>query len=384
MNILKKAYENIDFTLKAETRVVLLGTFVACSFLLIKALNASRSLILDNLDSAPLVSTVTLFGWLQLPTEIINWPTLLLKILSEHLSVIGSTSIFFVIPLLIIVSFFALLRVWFGNYYASVSTILLVSSSWFLGITMTSISALFFVLYTVVSLIAATNVYRGKTSGYLLVATVIPVGLYLGYHGIFMSIVQLVIITYVISKRRLSRPDKLHVALMSLIATILLLPFGWITWKLPQRIFEPIANINVLANASESLQFLSVGLQGNPFGWPQTWPLVDIGTGSLMLLGIMVAITRRKAVRYQIMLILLGLSVASFLIFGPSLTALGFTMVPLYVLFASGLRFLLESWKSVFPYNKAALLISHASIIVLLIAISLYHLQRYTELLPQL
>jgi hypothetical protein len=375
--------DNFEWSWKVESRITFWVTVVVAAAFLMITLDSVQSLLLavtNDYFSNPVAMTE--WKGVSLPTRLTFWPYHFMMFNAAKIGV-QFQLINFAIALATIVTFYRLLQIWFDSHYAAIASLMFASSSMLIGLASTGSPQFLMSLYFALVLLAITNVYRGRTSGFLIIAITLPLSFYLDYHGLILGLVQLLVIAYTLKARRLSRPSRNLTIGTLFLSSLILLPFIWLYITYPQTIVNPIS-FDPLENLKNGSLLLVHGHETNPLSWPATWPLLDIASAAIIALGLLTSIKRRKAVRYQISLILFVLVIVNLSIFGTSVASLCFVILPFYVLFASGLRYLNESWKSVFPKNNAADLISNSVVVGLFAVVTIYHLTRFTTLLPQL
>jgi hypothetical protein len=177
----------------------------------------------------------------------------------------------------------------------------------------------------------------------------------------------------------LKKMSRIHLALLSLLSILIMAPLGYLIYRYPhlglQLLGVPanwppdiIANLQTL-----SQQYLN-------FIWPQSGtlmtPVLGLGSIALIILGVWQLFTIRYTARSYTLTawVILLLPV---LIINPAYTSVAF--VPLLLLLASGLSYLLRSWYNLFPLNPYARFVGVVPLTILVAGLVVSGLNRYFD-----
>lgn len=370
----------IDFEWSVRPVFLICALLASVGALLLRLIDRMPD-ALAAIETSRAPGTLSLTSWLTITDTPLYWPYYTFIELTNTTGIdIRYISAGFALAAML--GMYAVFQTWFNRYYAALGALIMTCNTLFLSIALYATPASFVLFYVVMSVLAVTLLYRGKGYGYLLGAVTLSLSLYAGIVGIIGAMCQLSVLLYVLLRKRLQRPN-IKMALSSAILFLLMATpavyvavNGYSTfWELTVFTFE---------QAFDTLKLLTIGSPRNTLLLPATWPLLEIGSFALLVLGVAVSIARRKADRYKFLLVLFTVALLAFLIGGQSGALRAFLLVPMAVLITAGLRYISDVWTSVFPKNKAATIIAHTATVSIVIVICVFHLLRYTTLLPQL
>ncbi|MDB5183877.1 MAG: conserved rane protein of unknown function [Candidatus Saccharibacteria bacterium] len=274
-----------------------------------------------------------------------------------------------------------LLRRWFRPNIALLATVIMITTGQFIYVAQSGTGSITYLLWSVWLLLIATMITtseRHKRFWKILFFVAMPLSLYTP-----MSIYLVVAIVsagllhphvrYVLKK--MSRP---HLIILIAVSIVIMAPLGYLIYKSPQ---------------------LGAKLLGAPDAWPDIWhnlkvlfqqyfnfihpqsgnlmtPVFGLGTMILILLGMWQLFTIRYTARSYTLTAWLILLIPV-LVINPTFTSV--TFVPILLLLASGLGYLLRSWYNMFPVNPYARFVGMIPLTILVGGLVLSGLGRYFD-----
>lgn len=283
------------------------------------------------------------------------------------------------------IGFFYILRKWYTLRMAVFGTILFTTSTWFLHSARVASPDASYLLLPL--LIAGMIHVQAKARTHVVLLLVIILGLFTIYiPGILWFLVPAVVLQRKVIINSLKLQPlwfKITLGLVSLLMLVpfvlmLVAPYGSLKDNiltllgLPQQ-FPSIAQI--MKNIAHLIGNIFVYNVQGPLYVAGRLPLLDAATAALALMGIYRFVVHFRLVRTK----LIGLVG----VFGAVLISLGGTvslvlLLPfVYLLVVEGIKWLLELWLSIFPRNPFARSFGVGVVVVLVLATSFYHLNRY-------
>ncbi len=334
-------------------------------FVLIVALLAVAWLIIPGgITNAEMSSTVTsssLTFSIQTfkPEAIVNLPYHLL----QHLgfSLFGVSNLTIKLPSLILGLFSALgilllLRMWFKQNVAVITTVLVITTSQFLFLTQDGTPTIVYIFWSVWLLVSALMVSRRARW-----STLWKIGLFgIGALSLYTPLEAYILIAllsamilhphlrYII--RKLSKPRLMIGILCGL---ILIAPLIYTIVKEPsvglQLLGIPMANLDIFANIK--LLFEQYTSFTNPGGSVTTTPVYGLGTCILIILGFIQLFTTKYTARSYI-IIAWTVLLLPVIVINPQYVSV--TFIPVVLLMAMGVSMLITRWYRLFPRNPYA------------------------------
>ncbi len=313
---------------------------------------------------------------INLPYKVAVW-------LAHKLDVRNPTNFRYIsiaIGLFCLIVFFIVVRRWFGFWVSAVSSLMLLTSSWFLHLIR----------------LAAPDV------GQLSVMVLIGFGLWLKSHrwpyaalvvGVGLTALSLyvpglfwIMLIGIIHQRhyiaRTMKQTKWLMPLASIMLAALLAPLIWQTILSP-KLALTVFGLPTSLDAAKAIFGSLVSLPSHLFWhgpndaslWLPGTPLLDYLSAVLAVLGLYNFVQYRQLDRSKLTLgfLLAGL-VLSVL---TSSTLLGFLLPIVYILIASGLAFMINQWLTVFPRNPFARGLMIVLIALAVSSVSYYQLSHY-------
>lgn len=303
------------------------------------------------------------------------------------MEVFGPTIFAFKLPALIC-AFFAsvgavlLLRQWFRANIAVLATVIMITTGQFLYVAQSGNASIMYILWPIWLLLTATMITtsaRHKRFWKLLFFVVMPLSLYTPL-SLFLVLAILSAgllhphVRYVL--RKMSKPHLIGLLLMSLFISA---PLGYLIFINPQLalqllgapgLWPPDIWMNIKILVQQYLNFF------NPQSGVLMTPVLGLGSIVLICLGIWRLVKIRYTARSYTLTAWIVLIIPILLI-NPSYTTVGF--VPLLLLLASGLSYLLRSWYSMFPRNPYARFVGVVPLSVLVVGLVVTGLDRYFD-----
>lgn len=303
------------------------------------------------------------------------------------MQMLGPTIFAFKLPA-ILCAFFAgvgavlLLRRWFRPNIAVLATAIMITTGQFLYVAQSGTAGITYILWSIWLLLAATMITgsaRHQRLWKALFFIVMPLSLYTPLSIYLVVAIFSAGILHPHVRHVLKRMPTLHLIGLSMISLIIVAPLLYLAARQPSLIITLLGapdawppdlfqNIKILVQ-----QYLN-------FVHPQSGVLMTpvLGLGSIILIGLgawqlyNIRYTARSYTLTAWILLLVPI-----LIINPSFTAVSF--VPLLLLLASGLGFLLQAWYGMFPLNPYARFIGIIPLTVLVAGLVITGVGRYYD-----
>lgn len=299
----------------------------------------------------------------------------------------GPTELAFKLPSLV-AAFFAgigavfLLRRWFRPNIALLATIIMVTTGQFLFIAQTGAGAITYILWPIWLLLAATMITSSahyKRFWKLLFFIILPLSLYtpLGIYLAFAICSAGLLHPHV--RYVLKQMPPLHLMLLSLISVSIITPLAYLVFIHPPLLltllgapatWPPDVWINLQILSQQYFNFIS------PQSGALITPVLGLGSIVLILLGIWQQFTIRYTAR-SYTLVAWILLLVPVLVINPEFASIAF--VPLLLLLASGLSYLLRFWYGMFPLNPYARFVGIIPLTILVGGLVISGLDRYFD-----
>lgn len=320
------------------------------------------------------------FSLVTVPATVFQWPYYLIQVNVAELLSINAVRLTAIIFCGVgIVSFYSLLRLWFGNRDALLGTVLLtVNTGFLLSSVLISGAAGYSLAVISLGLIGLTLLNRDNQEGLYFALPSLPLALYIGLYGwIYTSVASAAL--YLVFKRFSFQLERKHRILAAACVLLCSLPFAVFLIRGYTQIWPWSINSisGIFQNLNNGLQVIIFGAE-NSFGLPIQWSLISLAEVSLLILGLLLCKRKFSATRYRLILALLTASIAVLAVYGASAQFVLAFLIPSTILALSALRYLRDSWHIILPRNKAGK--SFASLMVILIFISVVslHIMRST------
>lgn len=316
------------------------------------------------------------------PTMVINMPYHLLQRTSIELFGLSNFSIklpSLLLGLLSVAGMLVLLRMWFRQNVAVLTTVLVITTGQFLFVTQNGTESIIYIFWSIWLLVAAMMVSRRAREAWIwkiILFAVAALSLYTP-----LSIYILVALASAVALhphlrylvRRLVTP-KLLIA--GVCALLLLVPLAYAVWREPSIGFTllgipaswPDFQSNVIQLLRQYLDFQSLGS-----GVLMT-PIYGLGSMILILIGIFRLVTTKYTARSYITVAWIIL-LFPVLIINPNFISI--TFVPVVLLMAMGISRLLSNWYRLFPLNPYARLAGLVPLVILVGGLVVSGVDRY-------
>lgn len=275
-----------------------------------------------------------------------------------------------------------LLRRWFKPNIAVLATVIMITTGQFLYVAQSGTASIMFILWSVWLLLIATMITtseRHKRFWKVLFFVAMPLSLYTPLSVYLVLAIISAGLLHPHVRYVLKRMSRLRLVVLMIMSVVIATPLGYLIYVNPQL----------------SLQLLGAPLQGPPdifqnlkiifqqyfnFINPQSGnlmtPVLGLGSMALILIGLWQLFTIRYTARSYTLTawILLLIPV---LVINPTYTTI--TFVPLLLLLASGLSFLLRQWYGIFPKNPYARFVGMIPLSILVGGLVVSGLSRYFD-----
>ncbi len=307
------------------------------------------------------------------------------------MELLGPTTFAFKLPALVAALFAGigavlLLRRWFRPNIAVLATIIMITTGQFLYVAQSGTADIMYILWPVWLLLAATMITTSpkyKRLWKVLFFIIMPLSLYTPLSiYLVLAICSAGLlhphVRYVL--KRMARP---HLAILLLLSAIVIAPLVYMITLSPnlalQLLGAPgplsggwppdlIANLQTLSQ--QYLNFIS------PHSGALMTPILGLGSIALIALGAWQLYTIRYTARSYTLVAWIILLIPV-LIINPEFTSVAF--VPLLLVLASGLSFLLGSWYGIFPRNPYARFVGIVPLSILVGGLVFSGLARYFD-----
>ncbi len=360
----------------------LIGLLIVC-MLIVAGMYIPGGLARAEMDSVT-TSNAIMFSLDSFdPHMVVDLPYHLLQRLS--LELFGVSPISIKLPSLILGLFSALgmlmlLRMWFRQNVAVLTTILVITTGQFLFVAQSGTASVVYLFWSIWLLVAAMMISRGaKLSLFWTVLLFVTAALSL-YTPLSLYILLALVSAMILHPhlrylaRRLSKPELLFATLC---AVIIVAPLGYVIVRQPMIGFTllgipnewPNLQANIMQLLRQYLDFVS------PSSGVVMTPIYGLGSMILIALGIVRLVTTKYTARSYIIVawVVLLLPV---LVINPNYVSV--TFVPVILLMAMGIQWLLTRWYRLFPRNPYARLAGLVPLAVLIGGMVFSGVDRYT------
>lgn len=332
-----------------------------------KSFVKSASLDLQNLDTLTTVN-LPFYAAQRGVLELFGVSTLSIKLLPMILAIITGIGAVF------------LLRRWFKPNIALLATIVMITTGQFLFVAQSGMESITYIMWPVWLLLTATLITTSPKHARfwkVLFFILVPLSLYtpLNIYLVLALISAGLLHPHV--RYVLRRMSKLHLILLVLMSLVLVSPLAYLISRDPNIALQLLGLPSVwppdlVENAKTVLQ------QYLNFVNPQSGTLMTpiLGLGSILL--IVLGIWRLAKIRYtarSYTLVAWVILIIPILLINPTFTTVAF--VPMLILMASGLEFLLRSWYRMFPRNPYARFVGMVPLVILVGGLVISGLHRY-------
>jgi len=314
-----------------------------------------------------------------------NMPFFVMQRLS--LETFGPTEFAFKLPALV-AAFFAgigavfLLRRWFRPNIAVLATIIMITTGQFLYIAQAGTGTITYILWSVWLLLAATMITTSphhKRLWKLLFFIIMPLSLYTPLSIYLVVAILSAGLLHPHVRYVLKQMPPIHLLLLFSISLSIAAPLIYLLFINPSLMLNLLGIpavwptdiwINLQILSQQYLNFMT------PESGTLMTPVLGLGSIALILLGIWQQFTIRYTAR-SYTLVAWILLLIPILVINPEFSSVAF--VPLLLLLASGLSFLLRFWYDMFPRNPYARFVGIVPLSILVAGLVLTGLSRYFD-----
>ncbi len=273
-----------------------------------------------------------------------------------------------------------LLRRWFRPNIALLATVIMITTGQFIYVAQSGTPSITYIMWPVWLLLTATMITtseKHRRFWKILFFIIAPLSLYTPLNiYLVVAIMSAGLIhphvRYVL--RKMSRP---HLALFLLMSLAIAAPLGYLVIREPSLALQLLGAPStwppdIAANAKSLLQQYFNFMQ--PHSTSLMTPVLGLGSMAVIALGVWRLIKIRYTARSYTLVTWLILLIPVLLI-NPTYTSAAF--VPLLILLAMGLEFILRSWYGIFPRNPYARFVGMVPLVILVGGLVISGLSRY-------
>lgn len=348
-------------------------------FLLFVGLNKPVSLSVEELTSI-----IDANNFPKILANPINAPYALLHSIAHALNannlyvIRGISAVFGLIFVLI---FFVIIRHWYDSKTAILATILAASSSWFLNYARIATPDILQALSMLLLPSLALWLYYSKKLNAAAIIASIVLGFLIYIPGTLLFALAAIVILRKELFSVIKNLKPITTITAAFITTIIIVPLIRSIFINPKLLLDLIGLPHSfdLLNFAKNLLFVPSSLfivsQNNPVYHLGNLPLMDIFTTIMIILGIGYLITHPDIKKGRM---LLGATIVGSLLCSFNNTVSIIILLPaIYSLAATGIYVLATKWSEVFPLNPIAKYIGNTIVIVAILFVSFYHINRY-------
>lgn len=303
------------------------------------------------------------------------------------MEILGPTSFAFKLPALICafvtgIGAVLLLRRWFRANIAVLATVIMITTGQFLYVAQSGTASITYVMWSVWLLLTATMITRSekyKKIWKVLFFIIMPLSLYTPLSVYLVVAICSAGLLHPHVRHVLKRMSRPHLILLIVLSVIIAVPLGYLVVRNPQLAVQLLGapsswppdlwnNFKILLQ--QYLNFIS------PQSGPLMTPFLGLGSIALIILGAWQLFTIRYTARSYTLTAWIILLIPILMI-NPQFTSI--TFVPLLLLLASGLSYLLKSWYSLFPRNPYARFVGMVPLTILVGGLVVSGLDRYFD-----
>lgn len=303
------------------------------------------------------------------------------------MDILGPTAFAFKLPALISafitgIGAVLLLRRWFRANIAVLATVIMITTGQFLYIAQSGAASITYVMWSVWLLLTATMITRSekyKKFWKVLFFIIMPLSLYTPLSIYLVAAIISAGLLHPHVRHVLKRMSRPHLAMLIGLSILIVAPLGYLILQKPSLALQLLGTPtywppDIWGNCKILLQ------QYLNFMSPQSGilmtPFLGLGSIALIVLGAWQLFTIRYTARSYTLTAWIILLIPVLLI-NPQFTSI--TFVPLLLLLASGLSYLLKSWYSLFPRNPYARFVGMVPLTILVGGLVVSGLDRYFD-----
>lgn len=355
--------------------------------LLLSLYPESLPLGLSHAEEQAIVASHQLsFTELPAAAQVVNLPFHALQ--KASLELLGVTPFGVRLPSLIfaaltILSLSLIIKRWFKTNVAIVTTMLIVTSAWFLSLARIGTPDIMIPFWTSCLILCATYVSQQTKRWHMwkaLFGMSAALSLFTPYMVYLFAATLIAAIAQPHLRYLIRQSSKVGLTIGIFFFLLLLAPLGWGIYKDPSILREILA---IPAVFPEPMQFGQDILQAvsnlvNPFNLSASetiTPLIGVSSAILIILGGFRLLSDFHSVRAYVLLIWVALLVPIIGFTPGNLTVL---FVPAMLVMAIGLNLIVQYWYRLFPINPYARIFGLVPLFALVFSVMLFNYQRYT------
>ncbi|HSE29662.1 MAG TPA: glycosyltransferase family 39 protein [Candidatus Saccharimonadales bacterium] len=322
----------------------------------------------------------------ELPTAIVDLPYHLLQKASVEL--LGVTPFGVRLPSMlfgILTAIFTalVLRRWMPSNVALISSLLMLTSGWFIGTARLGAPFITIAFFSALVLLSATYISQ-QTKHWKRWKVVLAFTAALSLYSPFMIYLFAAAIIASFAQPHLRylirRSSKFHLTLGTLIFALTLVPLGWGLYRDISQIWTLVAIPQDLPGPVQFFQNLVQAASNfvNPFNisfGEFVTPLVSLAAALFLVAGIVRILRDFHAIRTYLLLIWAALLIP---IMGFNPNNLTVLMIPSFIVIAIGVQPIISYWYKIFPLNPYARVFGLIPLSLLLLTVIQFNDQRYT------
>lgn len=273
-----------------------------------------------------------------------------------------------------------LLRRWFRPNIAVLASVIMITTGQFLFVAQSGVASITYIMWSVWLLLAAsmiTGSVKHQRAWKVLFFIIMPLSLYtpLSIYLVLAIISAAILHPHV--RHVLKRMSIVHLIGLLFVSALLVAPLAYLIYIKPQLGLQ-LLGLPLSWPPDFMGNILQIGQQYFNFVAPQSGalmtPVLGLGSIMLILLGIWQLFKTRYTAR-SYTLTAWVLLLIPILCINPDYTSVVF--VPLLLLLASGLNFLLRSWYGIFPRNPYARIAGLVPLVILVAGLVISGVNRY-------
>lgn len=275
-----------------------------------------------------------------------------------------------------------LLRRWFRPNIAILATVIMITTGQFLYVAQSGSASITYIMWSVWLLLAATMITsspRHKRFWKVLFFIVMPLSLYTPLSIYLVLAIFSAGILHPHVRYVLKRMPRSHLITLTVMSLVIVTPLGYLLAIKPQLLLQLLgapaswppnlwANLKILVQ--QYLNFIS------PQSGVLMTPVLGLGSIALILIGVWQLFAIRYTARSYTLTAWL-LLLFPILLINPVFTSV--TFVPLLLLLASGLGYLLREWYGMFPRNPYARFVGIVPLTILVAGLVVTGTNRYFD-----
>lgn len=273
-----------------------------------------------------------------------------------------------------------LLRRWFKSNIALLATVIMITTGQFLYVAQSGTPSITYIMWPIWLLLTATLITtspRHARFWKILFFILVPLSLYTPLNIYLVVAIISAGLIHPHVRHVLRRMSRLHLALLTLMSLVIVSPLAYLIAREPSLVgqllglppsWPPDLAKNGLTLLQQYFDFI------HPQSGTLMTPILGLGSIALIILGVWRLLKIRYTARSYTLVAWVILLIPVMLV-NPAYTSAAF--VPLLILLAMGLEFLLRSWYGIFPRNPYARFVGLVPLVILVGGLMISGLSRY-------